>query len=75
MAETTSDLQAEVRRRSAAVAEAAERLEVVARTGVPCRLVRDLIGADDVELVYAVQQRLTGRRRAGGARVVDREIG
>jgi 2-keto-4-pentenoate hydratase len=57
------------------VAEAAERLEVVARTRVPCRPVRDLIGADDVELAYAVQQRLTDRRRAGGARVVDREIG
>ncbi|MGY1821005.1 2-keto-4-pentenoate hydratase [Geodermatophilus sp. SYSU D00079] len=59
----------------AAVAEAAERLEVAARTGVPCRPVRDLIGTDDVELAYAVQQRLTQRRLASGARVVGRKIG
>jgi 2-keto-4-pentenoate hydratase len=63
------------RTRRAAVAEAAERLEVAARTGVPCRPVRDLIGADDVEQAYAVQQRLTQHRLAGGARVVGRKIG
>ncbi|MGK5171608.1 2-keto-4-pentenoate hydratase [Geodermatophilus sp. CPCC 205761] len=63
------------RTRRAAVAEAAERLEVAARTGVPCRPVRDLIGTDDVEQAYAVQQRLTARRLAVGARVVGRKIG
>jgi 2-keto-4-pentenoate hydratase len=63
------------RERRAAVAEAVERLEVAARTGVPCRPVRDLIGAADVEQAYAVQQRLTRRRLAGGARVVGRKIG
>ena len=61
--------------RGAAVAEAAERLEAAARTGTPCRPVRDLIGADDVELAYAVQRRLTERRLADGARVVGRKIG
>ncbi|MBB3082355.1 2-keto-4-pentenoate hydratase [Geodermatophilus sabuli] len=63
------------RTRRAAVAEAAERLEVAARSGVPCRPVRDLIGTDDVEQAYAVQQRLTRRRLADGARVVGRKIG
>ncbi|MGY1723268.1 2-keto-4-pentenoate hydratase [Blastococcus sp. SYSU DS0533] len=55
--------------------EAAERLATAARTGVPCAPVRDLIGADDVDLAYAVQQRFAGRRRAAGARLVGRKIG
>ncbi len=63
------------RRRRATVAEAAERLEVAARTGVPCRPVRDLIGTDDVQQAYAVQQRLTRHRLAEGARIVGRKIG
>jgi 2-keto-4-pentenoate hydratase len=62
-------------RRRAAVAEAAERLQAAARTGVPCPPVRDLIGAADAGLAYAVQQRLTGDRLAAGARVVGRKIG
>jgi 2-keto-4-pentenoate hydratase len=61
--------------RRAAVDEAAERLQRAAGTGVPCPPVRDLIGADDVKLAYAVQQRLVARRRADGARVVGRKIG
>lgn len=61
--------------RRAIVAEAAERLQVAARTGVPCAPVRDLIGADDVDLAYAVQQRLTQGRLAAGSRVVGRKIG
>jgi 2-keto-4-pentenoate hydratase len=63
------------RTRRAAVAEAAERLDVAARAGVPCRPVRDLIGTDEVEQAYAVQRRLTDRRLAEGARVVGRKIG
>ncbi len=59
----------------AAVDEAAERLADAARTGVPCPPVRDLIGSDDVELAYAVQQRFVQRRLAEGARVVGRKIG
>jgi 2-keto-4-pentenoate hydratase len=42
---------------------------------VPCAPVRDLIGADDVDLAYAVQQRQTDARVAGGARIVGRKIG
>jgi 2-keto-4-pentenoate hydratase len=59
----------------AGVVEAAERLEIAARTGVACNPVRDLVGAADVEAAYAVQQRLADRRRAAGARVVGRKIG
>ena len=57
------------------VTQAAERLQTAAQTGVPCAPVRDLIGTDDVDLAYAVQQRLTDARLAGGARIVGRKIG
>jgi 2-keto-4-pentenoate hydratase len=70
---TTS--QDSARGRQAAITEAADWLEVAARTGVPCRPVRDLIGSGDVEMAYAVQQLLTKRRVAAGARVVGRKIG
>ncbi|WP_199506035.1 2-keto-4-pentenoate hydratase [Geodermatophilus sp. TF02-6] len=36
---------------------------------------RDLIGADDIELAYDVQRQLTERRLAEGGRVVGRKIG
>jgi 2-keto-4-pentenoate hydratase len=58
-----------------AVAAAARRLLDAARTGVPCPPVRDLIGADDVDAAYAVQQQLTDVRRAAGARIVGHKIG
>lgn len=57
------------------VIEAAERLQEAVRTGVPCLPVRDLIGADDVELAYAVQRRRTDIRLSAGARIVGRKIG
>ena len=57
------------------VPEAFDRLSKAQRTGVPCPPVRDLIGAADVELAYAVQQQLTERRLADGGRVVGRKIG
>jgi 2-keto-4-pentenoate hydratase len=57
------------------VTQAAERLQTAAKTAVPCVPVRDLIGTDDVDLAYAVQQRLTDARLAGGARIVGRKIG
>ncbi|MGY1743239.1 MULTISPECIES: 2-keto-4-pentenoate hydratase [unclassified Blastococcus] len=62
-------------RRADVVAEAAERLQTAARTGVPCAPVRDLIGSDDIDLAYAVQQRQTDARLAAGARIVGRKIG
>ena len=61
--------------RTAAATAAVERLEQAADTRVPCAPVRDLIGADDVDLAYAVQRQLTDRRLAQGGRVVGRKIG
>jgi 2-keto-4-pentenoate hydratase len=60
---------------SPAVTEAADRLLRAQHTGTPCAPVRDLIGSDDIGLAYAVQQRLTTRRLAGGARITGRKIG
>ncbi len=42
---------------------------------MPCPPVRDLIGADNVDAAYAVQQQLTRARIEAGARVVGRKIG
>jgi 2-keto-4-pentenoate hydratase len=61
--------------RTAAATAAVDRLEQATHTRVPCAPVRDLIGADDVNLAYAVQRQLTERRLAEGARVVGRKIG
>ena len=58
-----------------AVTAAAERLALAARTGVPCAPVRDLIGTDDAELAYRVQQRVQSARIAAGRSVVGRKIG
>lgn len=58
-----------------AVQQAAERLQTAARMGLPCRPVRDLIDRDDVAAAYAVQQRLTAARVAGGASIIGRKIG
>jgi len=58
-----------------AVGAAAARLLEAARTGVPCPPVRDLIGRDDLQAAYAVQERLTAARLAEGATVVGRKIG
>ena len=54
---------------------AVDRLTLAADTGSPCTPVRDLIGADDVTLAYAVQQALTALRVESGARVIGRKIG
>ncbi|MET8255242.1 fumarylacetoacetate hydrolase family protein [Micromonospora sp. NPDC005197] len=61
--------------RAAAIIQAADRLESAARNGTPCEPVRDLLGDSDMELAYAVQQRLTRNRLAAGARIVGRKIG
>ncbi|WP_406466681.1 2-keto-4-pentenoate hydratase [Streptomyces sp. NBC_01594] len=57
------------------IAAAAVRLRDAAATGTPATPVRDLIGRDDVEAAYAVQQRLTAERIEAGATVVGRKIG
>ena len=60
---------------TASIEAAVERLSQAQATGVPCAPVRDLIGTDDLDAAYAVQQGLVQARIAGGARVVGRKIG
>lgn len=72
---TTSTDQYEAVERDDAVAKVAERLLNAARTRVPAAPVRDLLGAVDIDLAYAVQRRLTETRLAEGARIVGRKIG
>ncbi|MFD9396753.1 2-keto-4-pentenoate hydratase [Streptomyces sp. NPDC060000] len=64
-----------VANRETAVAEAAARLTRAAHDHKPCTPVRDLLGATDIGLAYAVQRRVVGERIAAGARVVGRKIG
>ena len=59
----------------APVRAAAERLAQAQASGVPCAPVRDLIGTDDLDAAYAVQQQLVRARLAVGATVVGRKIG
>jgi len=58
-----------------AIQAAVDRLADALATRVPCAPVRDLIGTDDLDAAYAVQQGLVRRRLALGARVVGRKIG
>jgi 2-keto-4-pentenoate hydratase len=57
------------------VRQASERLARAARDRVPCAPVRDLLGDEDLDAAYAVQQQLAEGRTAEGARVVGRKIG
>lgn len=58
-----------------AIAHAADRLLLAARTGESCAPVRDLVGREDLAAAYAVARRVVAGLRAGGARVVGRKIG
>lgn len=57
------------------VAKAAERIEKAIADRRPVPPIRDVIGAENVDAAYAVQQRLVRRRLDDGAVVVGRKIG
>lgn len=57
------------------VPAAAARLADAAARGVPCAPVRDLLGTEDIELAYAVQDVFAARRAEAGGRLVGRKIG
>ncbi len=57
------------------VTAAADRLWEAYTSGVPCMPVRDLIGASDVAMAYAVQEYNTARWLAQGRRLAGRKIG
>ncbi|MFE6647291.1 2-keto-4-pentenoate hydratase [Nocardioides sp. NPDC057772] len=59
----------------AAIAAAAERLATAAATGTPVPPMRDLLEPTDLVAAYAIQERLTAARVAGGATIVGRKIG
>ncbi|QYJ04910.1 fumarylacetoacetate hydrolase family protein [Nocardioides panacisoli] len=58
-----------------AVSAAVDRLAQAQDQRVPCAPVRDLIGTDDLDAAYAVQQGLVARRLDAGVTVVGRKIG
>lgn len=58
-----------------AIQAAVTRLAQAQDSRVPCAPVRDLIGTEDLDAAYAVQQGLVDRRLAGGVTVVGRKIG
>lgn len=72
---TTTPNTASATDRDRIVHAAADRLTEAGRTSVPCEPVRDLLGEEDIDLAYEVQQQLTERRLAEGARIVGRKIG
>lgn len=57
------------------VAQAADRIAEAIRSRRPVAPVRDLLGANDIDLAYAVQRELTHRRTRAGDVVVGRKIG
>lgn len=57
------------------VLEVATRLEEASRSGVACASLVDVIGSTDIGVAYEVQQTVTQRRLAGGARLIGRKIG
>lgn len=54
---------------------AADRLSQAIKAEQPCDPVRDLIGSDDLDAAYAVQDIGTERALAAGRRIVGRKIG
>jgi 2-keto-4-pentenoate hydratase len=59
----------------ASITAAADRITDAIRTRRPVAPVRDLLGADDLTVAYAVQEELIRRRESTGGVVVGRKIG
>lgn len=57
------------------IRQAANRLMLASERRLPCDPVRDLIGAEDIDSAYAVQQLVNDLRVAAGARVIGMKIG
>lgn len=57
------------------IAEAARRLRDAETSGAPCKPIRDLLPAGDVEAAYAVQRVNHARALAAGRRLCGRKIG
>jgi 2-keto-4-pentenoate hydratase len=57
------------------ITAAADRLAIAALESVACAPIADLLGSSDVGAAYRVQETLTARRLAGGARIIGRKIG
>lgn len=57
------------------IAEATRRLAAAGRDKAPCAPVRELIGRDDTDAAYAVQQRTEAAAAESGRVVVGRKIG
>ncbi|MBV8350222.1 MAG: 2-keto-4-pentenoate hydratase, partial [Mycolicibacterium sp.] len=59
----------------AVITLAADQLELASTNRQPTPPVRALIGDNDIDSAYAVQQELNARRIAAGAVVIGRKIG
>ena len=57
------------------ITAAADRLALAAQEAVACAPIADLLGSSDIDAAYRVQETLTARRLAGGARIIGRKIG
>ncbi|MGA0565182.1 fumarylacetoacetate hydrolase family protein [Ancylobacter sp. VNQ12] len=60
---------------SEAVWQAADRLFEAGRTGIPTSPVREMVGLNDVDVAYQVQEFNTKRAMEAGRRLVGRKIG
>ncbi|NKY51485.1 2-keto-4-pentenoate hydratase [Nocardia vermiculata] len=58
-----------------ALVAAADRLAAAEATKTPCAPVRDLIGSEDLDAAYRVQERNIAARLAAGRTVIGRKVG
>ncbi|KXX56003.1 2-keto-4-pentenoate hydratase [Rhodococcus sp. LB1] len=60
---------------NSSILAATDRLSAASATARPCAPIRDLLGVNDIDAAYAVQQRLTDHRVAAGGTITGRKIG